>query len=96
MVWRSARVLNEVFISFLMFLSGVFYPITVLPGPLQFLAHFSPLTYSLEAARKQEEEEARSQESGARGNQATNKTISSIQRDCARLPVGNLWLEMNY
>jgi ABC-2 type transport system permease protein len=36
----------------LLVVSGVYYPISVLPGWMQFLAKFSPATYALEGARK--------------------------------------------
>ena len=36
----------------LLLVSGVYYPITVLPTPLQWLAHASPLTYTLTSVRQ--------------------------------------------
>jgi ABC-2 type transport system permease protein len=38
--------------SFLLLISGVYYPITVLPGWMQVLAHLSPATYVLDGMRK--------------------------------------------
>jgi ABC-2 type transport system permease protein len=35
----------------LLLASGVYYPVSVLPGPVQALAHVSPLTYTLEGMR---------------------------------------------
>jgi ABC-2 type transport system permease protein len=35
----------------MLLVSGVYYPVTVLPLPLQWVASISPLTYTLEAAR---------------------------------------------
>ena len=35
----------------LLLASGVYYPVSVLPGPLQLLARVSPLTYTLDAVR---------------------------------------------
>jgi ABC-2 type transport system permease protein len=36
----------------LLLVSGVYYPLSVLPGPLQWLGHVSPLTYTLEGMRR--------------------------------------------
>jgi ABC-2 type transport system permease protein len=36
----------------LLLVSGVYYPLSVLPGPLQWLGHLSPLTYTLEGMRR--------------------------------------------
>ena len=35
----------------LLVISGVYYPVSVLPGPLQLLARISPLTYALDGIR---------------------------------------------
>jgi len=35
----------------LLVVSGVYYPVDVLPGWMQFIAKFSPATYALEGAR---------------------------------------------
>jgi ABC-2 type transport system permease protein len=35
----------------LLLISGVYYPVTVLPGPVQLLARGSPMTYTLDAIR---------------------------------------------
>jgi ABC-2 type transport system permease protein len=40
-----------VFNSLSSLLGGVYYPITILPGWLQFLSNFLPITYSLRAMR---------------------------------------------
>jgi ABC-2 type transport system permease protein len=37
--------------GFLLLVSGVYYPLTVLPMPLQFAGHASPLTYALQGIR---------------------------------------------
>lgn len=37
---------------FLQLISGVFYPVTVLPGYLQYLAALSPITHAMNAARR--------------------------------------------
>jgi ABC-2 type transport system permease protein len=37
--------------SLLLLVSGVYYPVSVLPGWMQFIAHFSPVTYALEGIR---------------------------------------------
>ena len=38
--------------GFLLLVSGVYYPLTVLPGPLQWAGRISPLTYTLEGIRR--------------------------------------------
>jgi ABC-2 type transport system permease protein len=38
--------------SVLLLISGVYYPVTVLPGWMQFLSHFSPATYVLDGVRR--------------------------------------------
>lgn len=48
---RGAQMSN-VFIALLLLISGVYYPIEVLPGFLRVLAKFSPATYVLEGVRK--------------------------------------------
>jgi ABC-2 type transport system permease protein len=52
LIWKSARVISEMFITVLMFVSGVYYPISVLPDFLQVVAKLSPLTYVLDGTRK--------------------------------------------
>ncbi len=44
--------MTHVFVAVLLLVSGVYYPITVLPGPLQSLAQFSPAYYVLDGSRK--------------------------------------------
>lgn len=44
--------MTHVFIALLLLVSGVYYPITVLPGILQKLAVFSPATYVLDGTRR--------------------------------------------
>src|SRR5665811_1287867 len=46
--WRPDDVRDPV----LLLVSGVYYPITVLPGWMQVVAHISPATYALEGVRK--------------------------------------------
>ncbi len=36
----------------LLVVSGIYYPVSVLPGPMQFLANFSPATYALDGIRE--------------------------------------------
>jgi ABC-2 type transport system permease protein len=47
---RGAQMTNVVQ-AILLLISGVYYPITVLPGWMQVIAHASPATYALEAMR---------------------------------------------
>jgi ABC-2 type transport system permease protein len=47
---RGAQMTNVVQ-AILLLISGVYYPITVLPGWMQTVAHASPATYALEAMR---------------------------------------------
>lgn len=47
---RGAQMTHIVQASFLL-VSGVYYPITVLPGWMQWLAQFSPVTYVLDGVR---------------------------------------------
>lgn len=44
--------MTHVFIALLLLVSGVYYPVSVLPGVLKDLAVFSPATYVLSGARK--------------------------------------------
>jgi ABC-2 type transport system permease protein len=37
--------------ALLLLISGVYYPVTVLPGPIQLLSHLSPATYILDGTR---------------------------------------------
>lgn len=48
---RGAQMTN-VFIALLMLVSGVYYPVSVLPGVLRQLAVYSPATYVLEGVRR--------------------------------------------
>lgn len=48
---RGAQMTN-VFIALLMLVSGVYYPVSVLPGFLRNLAVFSPATYVLDGVRR--------------------------------------------
>lgn len=48
---RGAQMTN-VFIALLMLVSGVYYPVSVLPGILRQLAVYSPATYVLEGVRR--------------------------------------------
>ncbi|MBI4928088.1 MAG: ABC transporter permease [Anaerolineae bacterium] len=48
---RGAQMSN-VFIALLLLVSGVYYPVEVLPGFLRVLAKFSPATYVLDGVRK--------------------------------------------
>ncbi len=43
---------THIFQAVVLLISGVYYPVSVLPGWLQRLSAFSPATYTLEAARK--------------------------------------------
>lgn len=44
--------MTHVFIAVLLLVSGVYYPVSVLPGVLKELARFSPATYVLEGVRQ--------------------------------------------
>jgi ABC-2 type transport system permease protein len=44
--------MTHVFIALLLLVSGVYYPVSVLPGILQSMAAFSPATYVLDAVRR--------------------------------------------
>lgn len=48
---RGAQ-MTHVFVAVLLLISGVYYPVSVLPGMLRSLAKFSPATYVLDGARK--------------------------------------------
>ena len=48
---RGAQ-MSHVFIAVLLLVSGVYYPVSVLPGVLRSLAVFSPATYVLDGVRK--------------------------------------------
>jgi ABC-2 type transport system permease protein len=48
---RGAQ-MTHVFIALLLLVSGVYYPVSVLPPALKALARFSPATYVLEGVRK--------------------------------------------
>lgn len=48
---RGAQMTN-IFIALMLFISGVYYPVSVLPGVLKDIARVSPATYVLEGARK--------------------------------------------
>jgi len=52
MVFKRGSPVNFVIGSLSSLLGGVYYPVEVLPGWLQTLARFFPLTYSLEAMRR--------------------------------------------
>ena len=52
MVLKRGDPIAWVFNAISSFLGGVYYPITVLPAPLQFLAGLLPITYALEALRQ--------------------------------------------
>ncbi|MBN1815648.1 MAG: ABC transporter permease [Anaerolineae bacterium] len=52
MVFKRGNPVDFLFSSLSTLLGGVYYPIEVLPGWLQILARFFPLTYSLEAMRR--------------------------------------------
>jgi ABC-2 type transport system permease protein len=43
---------TNIFQGLLLLVSGIYYPISVLPGWVQPLAYLSPATYALEACRK--------------------------------------------
>jgi len=47
---RGAQ-MTHVFIALLLLVSGVYYPVSVLPGALKVLAAYSPATYVLEGVR---------------------------------------------
>ncbi len=51
MILKRGDPITWLFNSLFSLLGGVYYPITILPGWLQFLAHFLPVTYSLRAMR---------------------------------------------
>ncbi len=44
--------MTHLIIAMLMLVSGVYYPVSVLPGWLQFFAKFSPATYIIDGARE--------------------------------------------
>ncbi len=48
---RGAQMTN-IFIALMLFVSGVYYPVSVLPGVLKYVARFSPATYVLEGTRR--------------------------------------------
>lgn len=48
---EKGQQMTHVIISILLLVSGVYYPISVLPGWLQIFARYSPATYVLEGAR---------------------------------------------
>jgi ABC-2 type transport system permease protein len=52
MVFKRGNPINFLIGSLSTLLSGVYYPVTVLPAWLQVAARFFPLTYSLEAMRR--------------------------------------------
>jgi ABC-2 type transport system permease protein len=52
MVFKRGSPINFLIGSLSSLLGGVYYPVAVLPGWLQRLAHLFPLTYSLEAMRR--------------------------------------------
>jgi ABC-2 type transport system permease protein len=52
MVFKRGNPVDFLFSSLSTLLGGVYYPIEVLPGWLQILARFFPLTYSLDAMRR--------------------------------------------
>lgn len=52
MVFKQGSPINFLIGSLSSLLAGVYYPVQVLPGWLQALARFFPLTYSLEAMRR--------------------------------------------
>jgi ABC-2 type transport system permease protein len=52
MVFKRGNPVDFLFSSLSTLLGGVYYPIKVLPGWLQILARFFPLTYSLDAMRR--------------------------------------------
>ena len=43
---------NHIIEASIMMVSGIFYPVTVLPGWMQFFSQFSPATYTIEGMRK--------------------------------------------
>jgi ABC-2 type transport system permease protein len=52
MIFKRGNPVDFLFSSLSTLLGGVYYPIQVLPGWLQILARFFPLTYSLDAMRR--------------------------------------------
>ena len=51
MVLKRGAPVTWIFRSLSSLLGGVYYPVTILPGPLQFLSRLLPITYSLRAMR---------------------------------------------
>jgi len=52
MIFKKGDPVTWVFTTLAVPLGGVFYPVSVLPGPLQWLANLLPVTHSLEAMRR--------------------------------------------
>jgi ABC-2 type transport system permease protein len=51
MVFKRGNPVNWIVSSSFDLLGGVYYPITILPGPLQVISHALPITYALQALR---------------------------------------------
>jgi ABC-2 type transport system permease protein len=51
MVFKRGNPVNWIVSSSFDLLGGVYYPITILPGSLQVISHFLPITYALKALR---------------------------------------------
>jgi len=51
MVFKRGNPVNWIVSSSFDLLGGVYYPITILPGPLQVISHALPITYALKALR---------------------------------------------
>lgn len=51
MVFKRGNPVNWIVSSSFDLLGGVYYPVTILPGPLQAISHLLPITYALKALR---------------------------------------------
>lgn len=52
MVFKKGDPVTWIFTSLSVPLGGVFYPVSSLPGPLQWISNLLPVTHSLEAMRR--------------------------------------------
>ena len=50
--WKQSTTISFAIMDVLILVSGIYYPVTILPKIIQFISIFSPLTYALDITRK--------------------------------------------
>ncbi|HYE16350.1 MAG TPA: ABC transporter permease, partial [Pyrinomonadaceae bacterium] len=84
---RGAEATN-IFQGILLLVSGIYYPVEVLPGWLQPLAHVSPATYALSACRKLIGIEGAGQGEGAPLSAVTHELLVLALMGAVMVPLG--------